>query len=113
MTLRQIIYIFGLFLTGHILYGQNIQGYIDYEKVVVILPEYGKEQSALEIKRKQLSDSIAIMIKKFQRVLEQSPHNVKMDSASKASLEATLIEFQKKITDAQNHAQTEHNQKVT
>jgi Skp family chaperone for outer membrane proteins len=107
MKLRQIFYILGLLLTGHFLYGQNIQGYIDYEKVVVKLPQYEKEQKILETRKKQLSDSIMSMAKDFQRVLEQAPHNVKMDSASKASLEARLTDLEKTIREAQQHAQLE------
>jgi Skp family chaperone for outer membrane proteins len=107
MEVRQTFYILALFLPGHVLYGQNTQGYIYFEKVVVRLPQYEKEQKILETRRKQLSDSIAIMTKDFQRVLEQAPHNVKMDAASKASLEATLTDFDKTIRDAQHHAQRE------
>ena len=94
-------------MTGHILHGQDVQGYIDYERVVVTLPEYKDGQKIVETRKNQLRDSIEVMFKNFQRMLGQSPHNVKMDSASRASLETTLREFERKIIDAQSHAQTE------
>lgn len=94
-------------MTGHVLHGQSLQGYIDYERVVVTLPEYKDGQKILETRKNQLRDSIEIIVKNFQRMLAQSPHNVKMDSASRTSLETTLKEFERKIIDAQGHAQTE------
>jgi hypothetical protein len=54
-----------------------------------------------------LCDSIEIIAKKFQRTLEERPHNIKMDSASKASLQTLLDEIDKNIREAQHQAQLE------
>jgi Skp family chaperone for outer membrane proteins len=94
-----------LFVTGQLLYGQTSQGYVDYEKVVITLPLYVAGQRALEMKKKQLSDSIESMMKQFTHKLYDMPHNVKMDSATKALIENDLLQFQRKITDSQSHFQ--------
>jgi Skp family chaperone for outer membrane proteins len=104
---KQTICILILFVTGPLLYGQTNQGYVDYDKVVVTLPQYVTGQRVLEMRKKQLSDSIELMLKVFMHKLRDTPHDVKIDSATKALLENELIQFQSKITDSQNYAQNE------
>lgn len=106
-TIKQTISLLGFLLAAHVLHGQDTLGYIDYERVSVTLPDYQKEQKALDTRKRQLQDSINVMFNDFKDTLMQSPHNVKIDSASRLLLESTIRGFEEKIRNAQEYGRNE------
>lgn len=112
-TIKQTICLLGFLLAAHVLHGQDTLGYIDYERVSVTLPDYQKEQKALDTRKRQLQDSINVMFNDFKDVLMLNPHNVKIDSASRLLLESTIRGFEEKIRNAQEYGRNELAKKQT
>lgn len=99
-----------LILAGPTIYGQKRQGYIDYEKVAVIFPQYADGQNVVEKRTKQLNDSLHIMADKFEPLYRGCyPSNMTTDSTFRKEMQDKLNRLQTEIERFQEYAKKEIN----
>ena len=102
MRLQMIIFLL-LSLMAQVLYGQSDKGYIDYEKVLITLPQNDLAQRIIEARKSQFKDSITIFVKReFRKIDLDDPKPAQFDS-----LTNELNKIQRKLIHYQDSAQLE------
>jgi Skp family chaperone for outer membrane proteins len=97
-----------LILTRSVIYGQTTQGYIDYEKVMMIFPQYIDGQREIEKRAKQLNDSLVIIAKKIEASLMGCySEKVARDSSFRKVMEDRINGLQKEMEHFQEYAKKE------
>ena len=101
----QLVYLLIFLLCGLSCFGQTKVGYIDYDKVVLTLPEHFSGKKKIESLRKRFEDSIIEMSNNFRNVLDSiHMHDYMTDSISLMAIESKLKAIETRIKAYQNFA---------
>ncbi|MEZ5013967.1 MAG: OmpH family outer membrane protein [Chitinophagales bacterium] len=80
--------------------GQSSYGYIDYEQVVRVVPEYAELKEKMDLKMNSFQDSMDGLVSCYYDLLQkETPHNKVPDSTYTARIEMIAEEFEKKLED--------------
>jgi hypothetical protein len=88
-----------------VVYAQAKLGYIDYEKVKVVFPEYNVGLEEMAMRSWGLQDSLMVLYANLQRVLRHFPEPLKTDTLSRNLLEHKLFDVQNQFVLLQEKGQ--------
>tara|TARA_R100000951_G_C2590569_1_gene164878 strand:+ start:201 stop:689 length:489 start_codon:yes stop_codon:yes gene_type:complete len=95
----RVLFLFFILLLSLSIFGQENYGYINYSKVVKVLPEYSSGQNHIRLIEEKYIDTLKTFHKKMENYLNSMAHNATPDSIKKIEIEDSLMatqeEFQK------------------
>jgi Skp family chaperone for outer membrane proteins len=102
--MKQALLIFVLMFIESKGFGQPKHGFVDYDKVVLALPEYQVKQSQLKVLSAQFDDSLKVMGIEYQHFLLNGISHNAFDTTGLAHVERTVRSMETRIEDYQSLA---------
>ncbi|PHR46698.1 MAG: hypothetical protein COA32_09450 [Fluviicola sp.] len=103
----RFISLFFWLLLSFSIFGQNDSGYINYSKVVKVLPEYSSGLKYIQLQEKKYIDTLKSLYKKMENYVLNTHHNGRLDSIQKIEIEDSLKSIQEEYEIFQIHANKE------
>ena len=86
-------------------FGQDKTGYIVYDTVCKAHPDYAQMQKRLDLRYKQLEDTLVILQKKVNDFLNSTHNSPRWTESERKALQDSLTSLERKIQEYQVYAQ--------